>query len=136
MKSKVINTLLIFLAGALLATLALFVRFGASADTVAILKSSGITCASCAGRIEKGLSGKAGVASVAVDVTTGIVTVAYDSKLAKPEALARTITSLGYGSSIAQVLSPEQYREKTGKAVAVLAPAKTDGCGCCNRNRN
>lgn len=110
---------------------------GANADSVAILKSQGVTCGSCAGRIEKTLKEKPGVASVEVDVDAGRVMVAYESKATKPETLAETVTGLGYGSSILQVLSTEQYKAMTGRNVQVQT-AKAGGCGggCCNRNRN
>jgi periplasmic mercuric ion binding protein len=111
--------------------------FGVKADSVAVLKSQGISCGSCAGRIEKSLKEKPGVASVEVNVDSGRVMVAYDSKVAKPETLAETVTSVGYGSSILQVLTTEQYRVMTGKSAPVQT-AKTGGCGsgCCNKNRN
>lgn len=109
---------------------------GAEADSVVVLKSQGVTCGSCAGKIEKALKEKAGVASVEVDVDNGRVIVAYDAKVAKSETLAETVTSLGYGSSILQNFSAEQYRAMTGRNVASLAPAKSGGCACCNKNRN
>ena len=106
------------------------------ADSVVVLKSQGVTCGSCAGKIEKALKEKPGVVAVEVDVDAGLVTVAYDSKVAKHETLAETVTALGYGSSILQVLSAEQYRTMTGRTVAVQT-AKTGGCGgCCNINKN
>lgn len=110
---------------------------GVNADSVAVLKSQGVTCGSCAVRIEKALKEKPGVASVEVDVDAGRVIAAYDSKIAKPETLAETVTGLGYGSSILQVLSTEQYRAMTGRN-ATVQTAKAGGCGsgCCNKNRN
>ncbi len=110
---------------------------GATADSVAILKSQGVTCGSCAGRIERALKEKPGVASVSVDVDAGRVTVAYDSKKAAPEVLAQAVTELGYGSSILQVLTTEPYKAMAGSNAAVQT-AKAGGCGgdCCNKNRN
>ena len=110
---------------------------GVTVDAVTILKSQGVTCGSCAGRIEKALKEKSGVAAVEVDVDAGRVMVAYDSKVVKPETLAETVTGLGYGSSILQVLTIEQYKAMTGRNVSVQT-AKSGGCGggCCNKNRN
>ena len=105
---------------------------GVKADSVAILKAQGVTCGSCAGKIGKALKEKPGVSSVAVDVDAGRVVVAYDSKAAKPEALAETVTGLGYGSSILQTMSAEQYRAITGKTAAAQTE-KTSGCACCNK---
>ncbi|HEY6009493.1 MAG TPA: heavy metal-associated domain-containing protein, partial [Geobacteraceae bacterium] len=101
---------------------------GVAADAVAILKSQGVTCGSCAGRIEAALREKPGVASVEVDVDAGRVAVAYDSKVARAETLAETVTAAGYGSSILQVLTSEQYTVLTGRNVPVRT-AKTGGCG-------
>jgi len=106
------------------------------ADSVVVLKAQGVTCGSCAGKIEKALKEKPGVASVEVDVNNGGVAVAYDAKVIKPEILAETVTALGYESSIAQNFSAEEYRTVTGSGVASQSPAKSGGCGCCNKNRN
>lgn len=100
-----------------------------NADAVAVLKSQGVTCGSCAARIEKALKEKAGVASVEVDVEGGRVMVAYDAKLATPEALAAAVTGAGYGSSVLQTMTADQYRAVTGKELTGR-PAKS-GCACC-----
>jgi len=109
---------------------------GAEADSVVVMKTQGMTCGSCAGKIEKSLKEKPGVASVEVDVDNGGIAVAYDAKVATPEILAETVTALGYESSILQNFSVEQYRALTGRNVASASPAKSGGCGCCNKNRN
>lgn len=101
----------------------------ANADAVAVLKSQGVTCGSCAGRIEKALREKAGVASVEVEVEAGRVVVAYDAKLVKAEALAAAVTGAGYGSSVLQTMTADQYRDVTGKELTAR-PAKS-GCACC-----
>lgn len=110
---------------------------GVAADSVVVLKSQGVTCGSCAGKIEKALREKPGVAAVEVDVDAERVMIAIDSQIARPETLAETVTGLGYGSSILQVVSTEQYRAMTGRDVPVQT-AKAGGCGggCCNKNRN
>lgn len=107
---------------------------GVAADAVAVLKSQGVTCGSCAGKIEKALKEKPGVASVEVEVDAGRVNVAYDSKVVKPETLAETVSGLGYGSSVMQVISADQYRATTGRDLPVQA-AKA-GCACCNKKNN
>ena len=110
---------------------------GVTADSVAVLKSQGITCGSCAGKIEKALKEKPGVAAVEVDVDTGRVIVTYDAKVAKPDTLAQAVSALGYASAIQRTMSAEQYRATTGGNVAART-AKAGGCGggCCNKNRN
>jgi copper chaperone CopZ len=102
-------------------------------DAVVVLKSRGISCGSCAGRIAQEIDAKPGVAGVEVDVDAGQVMIAVDSKTARPEGLAETVTALGYKSSILQVLSREQYQAMTGGKAAPRT-ANADGCGCCNRN--
>lgn len=108
---------------------------GVTADSVALLKTQGVTCGSCAGRIERALKQKPGVASVEVDVDAGRVAVAYESKVVKPETLAETVTAAGYGSSILQVMSTEDFKAQTGRNVGPQT-ANAGGCGCCNKNRN
>lgn len=55
----------------------------------------GMSCAACEARVRQGLLSLAGVADVAVNVSTGRVTVAHDSAVAAC-SLADAITSLGY----------------------------------------
>jgi copper chaperone CopZ len=106
------------------------------ADSVVVLKAQGVTCGSCAGKIEKALKEKSGVASVEVDVDNGGIAVAYDAKAAKPEILADTVTVLGYENSILQNFSADEYRAVTGRNVASVSSEKSGGCGCCNKNKN
>jgi len=109
---------------------------GKSADAVVILKSQGVSCGSCAGKIQKALMDQAGVAAVDVDVDKGQVTAAYDSRAVKPEAIADAVTAVGYSSSLVQTLSLEEYRATYGKSVAAQSTVST-GCGggCCDKNR-
>ncbi|SNB45969.1 heavy-metal-associated domain-containing protein [Geobacter sp. DSM 9736] len=100
------------------------------ADTVVVLRTMGMTCGACAGKITDALEGKGGIASVQVEVGEGRVAVAYDSGAVKPEAIAERVTALGYGSSILQVLPSERY-----DAASAGASAGQSGCGCCNKNK-
>src|SRR5512136_650281 len=89
---------LIAVAGLLIGVGAVFAlnpNSGPVADSVLVLKAQGVSCGSCAGKIEKALKEKPGVASVEVDVDSGGIAVAYDAKVAKPEILAETVTALG-----------------------------------------
>jgi mercuric ion binding protein len=133
-KGKITNIVLIIAAVLLLAVLAFAVRIKPNPDHVAVLKTAGMTCGGCSTTIEKALQTERGVAAVEVDVVAGRVVVAYDSKAVKPEALAATVTGLGYGSSILQNLTGEQYQAATGRNAAQTA--KPAGCGCCNKNGN
>lgn len=102
-------------------------------DAVVELKTLGLSCGSCALRIEKALKAEPGVSSVQVDVDAGRVSVAYDSSRIKPEAIAERVTATGYGSSILQILTPAQYKAATGRTVATAGAGPTGGCGggCC-----
>lgn len=56
----------------------------------------GMSCASCARRIETAISKTEGVSSVAVNLATEKVTVEFDSKKVSPEELQQKIDKLGY----------------------------------------
>ena len=132
MKRKaLINTLLIFAAVVVVVVCAFSVRTEASLDSVAVLRTFGMTCGSCAARIEKALKAERGVGAVNVDVGGGQVVVGYDSKCIRPERIAEKVTGTGYGSSILQVLTAEQYRTMTGRSVMAAAAGGGCGGGCC-----
>ena len=59
-------------------------------------KISGMTCAACSARIEKGLSKLAGVEKAAVNLASEKAVVTYDPAKIKPEAIASKIHDLGY----------------------------------------
>jgi copper chaperone CopZ len=130
-KNKVLNLLLLFAAAVVLVIFAFSVRLEAAADAVAVLKTGGMTCGSCAGRIEKALREKPGVATVEVDVDGGQVVVAYDSKVAKPDALAGSVTGIGYGSSVLRTFSAEEYKTLTGVDIGGKK-GNPAGCACCS----
>ena len=127
---KRINLLLVVAVVALLVVCAFAVRIEA-ADSVALLRAQGMTCGSCAGKVESGLKKVKGVDTVEVDVAAGTVTVGYDSRMVKPEKLAEHVTAIGYGSSILKSCSVEEYKAMTGKTPT---RAGKSGCGCCAKN--
>ncbi len=57
---------------------------------------TGMSCASCAVNIERGLNGIEGVGSANVNFATSRATVLFDPHLANPEDLVRTIRESGY----------------------------------------
>lgn len=132
---NIVNMLLILAAVVVVGILAFSVRLEASVNSVAVLRTQGMTCGSCAMKIEDSLKGAKGVSSVQVNVNEGQVVVGYDSSLVKPEAIAEQVTGSGYGSSIIQVLTPEEYASLTGKNIA--ADSQKGGCGkgCCGTKR-
>jgi len=60
------------------------------------IKISGMSCAACAARIEKGLKQMEGVQSANVNLAMERATVEFDDTLVKPEQLEQLIKKLGY----------------------------------------
>ena len=60
------------------------------------LPIEGMTCASCANRIEKRLGKQPGVASASVNFATKVATVKYDPAATGPEKLAKAVDDIGY----------------------------------------
>lgn len=133
-RKNLVNTLLIGVVVVMLVAFAFVVRGRAQADNVVFLRTAGMTCSSCAGIIEKGLVKQAGIAAVEVDVPGGLVAVSFDSKQARAETIAQTVTALGYGSSVIRTVTTEQYRTLTGREIAT--DTGSAGCACCARPKN
>src|SRR5690554_5616115 len=62
-----------------------------------IIKISGMSCAACAGRIEKSLRGLAGVRQAVVNLALEEAVVEYEDQAVKREKFVETIKNLGYG---------------------------------------
>mgnify|MGYP000908349079 CR=1 FL=1 len=60
------------------------------------LPIEGMTCASCASRIERRLGKQPGVESANVNFATKVATVKYDPAATRPEALAKAVDDIGY----------------------------------------
>ncbi|MCM2263938.1 MAG: heavy-metal-associated domain-containing protein [Desulfuromonadales bacterium] len=103
-------------------------------DSVVVLKTLGMTCGSCAGKIENALLGKPGVADVRVNVEAAQVIAAYDARVTSPEELADAVTTAGFRSGVVQKLPLEKYRAMTGQNVSGKDQSGKSGCGssCCN----
>jgi len=125
---NIINSILIATAAVFLVSLAFYVRTGATADSIAVLKTSGMTCGSCSSKITAALEKQKGVAVTEVDVAGGWVLVGYDTKAVTPWILAEKVSSTGFGSNVHQVLSPEQFKQITGRNIGTKAG---QGSGCC-----
>jgi copper chaperone CopZ len=131
-KGKIINVVLVTASVALLVVFAFFVRLRPTADYVAELRTTGMTCGGCSATVEKALHGKSGVASVEVDVAGGWVVIGYDSKKIRPEELAATVIRQGYASRIERLSTVEQFRSMTGRFPGE-GTAKKIGCICGDR---
>jgi periplasmic mercuric ion binding protein len=112
---KICTTLLLVTALSVMAVLALYVRVGATADKIAVIRTGGMTCESCAGTIRKVLEREKGVAATEVDVAGGWVAVGYDSKTTRPDILAQRVAAAGFAASLHSLLSPEQFRLQNGR---------------------
>lgn len=123
-------SLLVITIITILAVLALRIRIGATADSVTVLKTTGMTCGSCSSKIIKALESLNGVAVSEVDVEGGWVVVGYDTKTVKPEALAAKVSSTGFGSNVHMVLTPAQFKQVTGRDIGGKTAAAS-GCGGC-----
>lgn len=128
-RDRIINVILVAVAVAVVALFALNVRKGATADSVAVLKTLGMTCGSCAAKIEKALKPLKGVAGIEVDVNGGWVLVGYDSKATGPDPFAGMVAKTGYRSWLMQQLSIAEFRTITGREFG--AKAAQAGCGGC-----
>ncbi|MFI5272375.1 MAG: heavy metal translocating P-type ATPase [Ktedonobacterales bacterium] len=84
------------------ATMALTTTVPTTTTTLAI---TGMTCASCAMRVEKGLKKVPGVASANVNLATERATVAFDPAATATAALLAAVARTGYG---AQELAPHE----------------------------
>lgn len=127
MKNIVINSVMVVVAAAVLTLLAFYVRVGATADSVAVLQTAGMTCGSCSAKITEALQQVKGVAVTEVDVEGGWVVVGYDTKTVKPEVLVEKVTGSGFASAVYRVLTPEQFKQITGRDLGKKAAAS----GCC-----
>ncbi|MBT0663623.1 heavy-metal-associated domain-containing protein [Geobacter pelophilus] len=135
------STALVITAVTLLVVLAFHVRAGATANAVAVLKTTGMTCSSCSSAITKALKRESGVAVTEVDVAGGLVIVGYDTQRTKPETLAQKVSDAGFSSNIYAVLTPEEFKQATGREIGRSASATTGCCGvnkggCTNNRQN
>ncbi len=72
-----------------------------------VLTLEGMTCASCAMRIEKGLKKVPGVKDASVNFATEQATVTYDPAQARIEQMVQKVEAVGY-KAIPQVASPQK----------------------------
>ncbi|MBL7119670.1 MAG: copper-translocating P-type ATPase [Dehalococcoidia bacterium] len=64
---------------------------------------TGMTCATCAVRVEKALSEAPGVSSASVNLASEKATVAYDPSVTSEEALVSAVANAGYGVATGEV---------------------------------
>lgn len=71
------------------------------------LSVDGMTCASCAGRVERALMAVPGVISAQVNLASERATVAFQPEAVEPEALAAAVKSAGYEARVGQDAAEE-----------------------------
>ena len=129
MRHKVLNATLIAAVVVILAVFAVYVRVGATADSVVVLRTSGMTCGNCISKVTRALESEKGVAATEVDLEGGWVIAGYDSKQVAPEKLCGKVIATGFGSSVQAVLTPEQFKKIAGHDVGRQAAASSGCCG-------
>lgn len=133
-KKRVSTALLILTSVAMLVTLAFRVSIGATADSVAVLRTTGMTCGSCSSKITSALESLKGVAVTEVDVNNGWVIVGYDTKAVQPEKLAEKVKEAGFNSTVQEVVTPERFKQITGRNIGEKV-APSGGCGGCGSGK-
>jgi copper chaperone CopZ len=127
--NSIINCIIITVAVVVLVTLAFHVKNGSTADSIAVLKTTGMTCGSCSSRITAALETQEGVAVTEVDVEGGWVVVGYDTKAVTPRILAEKVSGTGFVSSVHRVMTPEQFKQISGRAIGTKAGQNSGCCG-------
>ncbi len=129
MRKRTIGTgILVACAVGLIVYLAFHVRIAPVPNAVAALKTFGMTCGSCAGKIEKALKPLKGVSGVEVDVNGGWVLVGYATQSASPEAFAGAVRKAGFQSWPMEQMSLADFRQVAGRDFGAKL-VKTSGCG-------
>jgi Cu+-exporting ATPase len=95
------------------------------------LPIEGMTCASCANRIERRLAKQPGVESANVNFATKVATVKYDPAATRPEALAKAVDDIGYKAFLPPPKQPPRHAAADPHAghdhAAMLMAQEADG---------
>lgn len=131
---KLVSGLIVLSVVGLLIYLGLHVNISSAseANSVAIIRSAGMTCSSCSSKIARALGGVKGVAVTEVDVEGGWVIVGYDCKSVQPEGLAHKISAVGYASNLHRVLTPDEFMKITGRDINARTVQASGCCGTKN----
>ena len=87
-------------------------------DAELTLPVTGMTCAACAGRVERGLAAAPGVRSATVNAATGEAAVVFDGAATDAAALAAAVEGTGYGVRTATLTVPGAPPDRLAAAVA------------------
>ena len=90
------------------------------------LHISGMTCATCSGRIEKVLGKQAGVLAAQVNLASEVATIAYTPGTTSPDKLIKAVDNAGFVAKIAPTDEAERLRveaeayDRTQRELAIL----------------
>src|SRR5258708_24477356 len=88
-----------------------------AAESRAVLALEGMTCASCAMRIEKGLKKVPGVKDASVNFATEQASVTYDPAQTGPEQLVQKVEAVGYTAFPQVVSTHTPVRRETSSGI-------------------
>src|SRR5579883_2508534 len=109
-------------------------QYGEAAENCVLLDLEGMSCASCAMRIERGLKKVPGVKDASVNLATERATVTYDAQQTDVEQMVKKVEAVGYKASpVASPAMPEsrnepkeQIEHADGAAIAATAQAQVE----------
>lgn len=85
------------------------------------LDIEGMTCATCAGRVERALAATPGVIEASVNLATHSATVSYAQGAVAPSELAKAVSAAGYGATVkAEGAPPAPVAERQAAEAAHL----------------
>ena len=90
-------------------------------ETRLTLAITGMTCASCAARIEKVVGGMPGVRTMQVNLATESATVVFDPELASQRQIREAIERLGFKAQVAGPAGGSDFERQQEEAVIRLA---------------
>jgi len=79
-----------------------------------ILDIQGMSCASCAAHVEKGLARQPGVRSASVNLVTEKARVEFDSRQITPQDLAAAVDALGYKAVVPEPEKKAEAKKEDG----------------------
>lgn len=87
---------------------------------------TGMTCAACANRIERGLSKLEGVEEVTVNLLKNSMVVSYDQAQLDPGGIVAKVTDIGYGASLHQKAAAAASAPARGGSSQAADPARLE----------
>jgi Cu+-exporting ATPase len=82
----------------------------------ATFKITGMTCANCAGRVEKALRAAPGVVNAEVNIATDTAHASFAPEMTTPEALADVIGEAGYTAHLPEATGPSTADQEEARA--------------------